>query len=285
MISSETGKVTSSLLLRIFEARDDLWWACRTLWHLAQAATYLGEWDASLSYCKRALEHGNTLEDLRLKVVGLYRTGAAHIQRGNIERGLRYCDEALALRPIPYDVAMAKVFRGYGQVKAGRPEDGIADLSDAINWLDRSGLRHVRLAPVLRLAEGHLRLGRFASERELVEEVLVIAQARGYRYLEGLARRLMAECIAETSPAIAEEHLTETLRIFDSIGARNDLAKTLVTRATLCQNHDKLVARRMLEEAGAIFESLGTLDEPIRVKAALDRIEVELFSAGYSSSD
>src|SRR6266446_1102953 len=72
----------------------------------------------------------------RFKVLGLYRTGSAHIQQGDIECGLLYCDEALALEPIPYDVAMAKVFRGYGQIKAGRLDAGIAELREAIDWLD-----------------------------------------------------------------------------------------------------------------------------------------------------
>ncbi len=104
----------------VLEAQKNLWWASRTLWNTAQAAIYLGDWEAGLAYCRRVLAHAATLGDARLKVVGLYRIGAAHIHQGDIERGLRCCDEALALNPLPFDVAMAKVFRGYGQIRAGR---------------------------------------------------------------------------------------------------------------------------------------------------------------------
>jgi len=260
--------------LAIFEARDNLWWAGRTLWHLAQAAIYLGDWQASLSYCRRALAHGEALNDLRLKVVGLYRTGSAHIQQGDIECGLRYCDEALALEPIPYDVAMAKVFRGYGQIKAGRFDAGIADLGEAIAWLERSGLSHVRLAPALRLAEGYLGRGEVAAARVAVDDVLSRSRATGYRYLQGLADRLMAECLAGESPAIAMQHVTDALRIFKAIDARNDLAKTLVTQAKLAQSYGNLTeARGLLGEAGEIFEALGTIDEPARVKAGLAALD------------
>jgi tetratricopeptide (TPR) repeat protein len=214
------------------------------------------------------------LNDLRLKVVALYRTGSAYIQQGDIERGLRCCDEALALKPIPYDVAMAKLFRGYGQIKAGLLDGGIAELDEAIAWFESSNLRHVRLMAALRLAEGYLRQGELASARELSEDVLIRSRATGYRYLEGLANRLLAECLAADSPALAMQHATDAQRILKAIDAQNDLAKTLVTRGKLHQLDGNFVeARALLEEAGAIFETLGTLDEPARVKLALAALQ------------
>jgi tetratricopeptide (TPR) repeat protein len=213
------------------------------------------------------------VNDLRLQVVGLYRTGSVHIQRGDIERGVRYCDEALALKPIPYDVAMAKVFRGYGQIKAGRLDEGIADLRQAITWFEQSHLSHVRLPATLRLAEGYLRRGEVAAARELIDDVLSNSRAIGYRYLEGLAEHLIAECLALESPVLAMQQVTDAQRIFEATEARNDLAKALVTRAKLSQSNP-VEARRLLNEAMGILEALGTIDEPARVSkalAALDR--------------
>ena len=129
----------------ILEAQNNLWWASRTLWNTAQAAIYLGEWEAGLAYCRRVLAHATTLDDRRVKIVGLYRLGSVHIFQGDIERGLRCCEEALTLNPPPFDVAMAKVFHGYGQIKAGRLDGGIAELTEAIAWFDRSSLHHVRV--------------------------------------------------------------------------------------------------------------------------------------------
>jgi tetratricopeptide (TPR) repeat protein len=258
----------------VLEAQGNLWWASRALWNTAQAAIYLGEWEASLAYCRRALAHAKTLDDPRLKVVGLYRTGSAHIHQGDIEHGLRYCEEALALNPLPYDVAMAKVFHGYGEIRAGRLDTGIAELTEAIAWFDRSRLHHVRVAPALRLAEGYLSRGELGTARALIDDVLTMSRAKGYRYVEGLAHRLLGECLAQESPAAAAEHVDAAQRIFASTGARNDFAKTLVTRAKLHQADRNFVeARALLEEAGAIFETLGTLDEPARVIAALAALD------------
>jgi len=260
--------------LAIFEARDNLWWASRTLWHLAQATVYLGEWDASHSYCRHALALSTTLNDLRLKVDGLYRTGAACIQQGDIERGLRCCDEALALEPIPYDVAMAKLFRGYGKIKAGCHDAGIAELWEAIAWFDKSHLGHVRLMATLRLAEGLILQAKLESARKLLNEVLSESRVIGYRYLEGLAHRLIAESLVTESSAIGMQHVTYAQQIFETIDARNDLAKSLMTRAKLSQgSSDTAEARGLLEKAVAIFEALGTLDEPPRVRSALAALE------------
>ena len=94
--------------LSSFESQSNLWWAGRTLWSLSVAANCLGEWDTSLDYCQRALDHGVTLNDLRLKAVSWLRMGSAYIQRGDLERGSECCNRALDLAPNPFDRAMAK---------------------------------------------------------------------------------------------------------------------------------------------------------------------------------
>ncbi len=55
---------------------------------------------------------------------------------------MQCCNEALALGPLPFDAAMAKAVRGYGEIKAGRLDDGIADLSEAVAWFENSRLRY-----------------------------------------------------------------------------------------------------------------------------------------------
>ena len=87
--------------------------------------------------------------------------------------------------------------------------------------------------------------------------------------LEGVASWLMGECLASESPAAAERQVEKAIAILEPIGARNDLARAMVTRAALRQAAgDIAAARELLDQAGAIFQALGTLDEPARVEAA-----------------
>src|SRR6516225_5002609 len=187
----------------------------------------------------------------------------------------QYCDEALALGVLPFDAAMAKAVRGYGKIKLGLVDAGIADLSEAVRWFEKSGLLYSHGRYSLFLAEGFLRRGDRTAARPVIGALLQTSRALGYSHLEGTACWLMGECLATEAPASAEPYVETAMEILEGIGARNDLARTMVTRAALRQAADDLTtARYLLDQAGAIFHELGTLDEPPRVeaaRAALDR--------------
>ncbi len=260
--------------LAIFEARGNLWWAGRTLGHLTWAANALGEWEASLNYCRRALEHASALDDLRLKTRGWWRMASACVQQGDLERGVVCCNEVLALAPIPYDIAMARAVRGYAEIMAGRVHTGMAELREAAGWFESARLRHSHLRLDLWLAEGHLFQGDRATARPLIEEVLRASRETGYVYFEGLACWLMSECLAADAPLAAAEWVEMATGILERIDARNDLAKAMITRAALRQRDgDKAAARQLLEKADAIFRALGTRDQPVKVGAALATLD------------
>jgi class 3 adenylate cyclase/tetratricopeptide (TPR) repeat protein len=256
--------------LAIFEARGNRWWAGRTLWHLTAIANYLGDWAASLNYCRRGIEHGVALQDLRLKVVGWTRLGLAHIQQGDVERGLTCCNEALGLAPLPRDAAWARVILGHGKIKAGRLDEGIAELSEGLAWFESSHMRWTHTIGAVWLAEGYLHRGDRAGARPLIERVLATCRATGYLHYEGRACWLMGEYLADDAPAAAEDHVETAMRIFETVGARNDLAKAMVTLAALRQRAgDIAAARQLLEAANVIFHTLGTHGEFGRIDAAL----------------
>jgi hypothetical protein len=108
----------------------------------------------------------------------------------------------------------------------------------------------------------------------VLEEVLATSREGGYRYLEGVAGRLLGEVLASEDPAVAIGHLEAAARILEEVGARNQCAKVLVARAGLCQAAgDRAGARQLLERALALFKALGTLDEPPRVRTALAALQ------------
>ena len=269
---------TGERALTYFEGRGDHWWAARTLWFLSVAANYLGEWGASIDYCRRGIAHGAALGSPLSRSVepqGWARMGLAYIQQGNIERGLQCCDEALTLDPIlARDAALAKVGRGYGQIKAGRFEEGFSEMREGLAWQNRSGLRFTYLSLALLLAEGYLRRGDTVSARPLIQDVLKGSKAGGYLHIEGRACWLMAECLAGEGSATAEDNIELSMQILERVEARSDLGKAMLTRAALRQRAgDTTEARRLLKRASTLFGELGTLDEPARVEAALAALD------------
>jgi hypothetical protein len=77
------------------------------------------------------------------------------------------------------------------------------------------------------------------------------------------------------------------MKILERIGARNDLARAMVTRAALRQAAgDIATAYALLDEAHRIFRVLGTLDGLAQVdaaRAALDRGSSMSLLAGAGS--
>jgi class 3 adenylate cyclase/tetratricopeptide (TPR) repeat protein len=254
--------------LAVFEAKGHIWWACRTLSHLSPIANALGDWRRGFAYCRRALDHGLALDDLRLKVSGLLRTASTHIQQGNWQQGLRLCEEALALGPTPFDAAAITAIRGYGMVKAGRILEGTDEIERALTWYERSHLSYTRSLFSLWLADGYLRSGQRDRARAVAGEVATSSAELAYRHLLAVANRLLGESLSAEDPVAATRLLTEAERALDEIGVRNELAKTWVAQARLATSPS--AARVLLEQALGVFQELGTIDGAAHVRELLD---------------
>jgi hypothetical protein len=162
------------------------------------------------------------------------------------------------------------VVRGYGKIKACRLNDGITELRDALAWFESSHMQWTYVIGAVWLAEGYLRSGDRTAARPLIDYVLETSRATVYRQYEGRGCWLMAECLAAEAPASAENYADSAIRIFEEIGARNDLAKALVTRAALHQNASEAeTARHLFDQARATFQALDTRGEFARIDAAV----------------
>lgn len=279
------GAEVGERALRTFEALGNRWWAGRTLSHLAAASNALGQWDRALGYCQRALNHGMAVDDLRLKASALVRMGLTHIQKGEVAAGLRRCEEVLTLSPTPYDAAAARGIRAYGLVKDGRLTEGIAEFKDVLDWYARSDLRFTRYQFTLWLGEAYLRAGELDLARTVSEEVLEASRGIGYGLLEAIANRLLGECLLSSDTAAAARHLTVAVEVLRRSGARDHLARALVSEAALRRAQGDLPgARAGLEESLAIFEEAGTLDEPRRVREALAMLDADRPAGGPAAN-
>jgi tetratricopeptide (TPR) repeat protein len=200
--------------------------------------------------------------------------GSVHVQRGDPRSGIMCCDEALSLAPSPYDEAHAKAVRGYGQIKMGRLDAGVAEVTEALAWFENLRLRQPSLRWALWLVEGHLLRGDVGRARSLAIDILNESREAGYRHIEGLACWLMSDCLSCDDPGAAEEYVEQAIRIFEAIGARNDFAKALATRAGLLWHAgDSVAARQLFGEARDIFAVLGTRNEQTMVEKALGEVD------------
>ena len=247
--------------LDVFERRGNRWWASRTLSQLIPAANALGEWQRSLSYCARALEHGIATDDLRLKVSAYIRFASTQIQRGDWRSGLDYCDQAKGLAPVQYDAAALRAIRGYGFIKAGRAAEGTVELAAALVWYDQAHLRYTQTLFTTWLAEGYLRSNERQQAQRLLQDVLATSTELGYRHLRAVAHRLLAECLRDANVVAAADHLRQALEIIELVDSKSELAKTWLI-ATSFANGLVEPSRRAAAREQALSElrELGTVD-------------------------
>jgi tetratricopeptide (TPR) repeat protein len=166
------------------------------------------------------------------------------------------------------------VVRGYGKIKTGHVDEGVGELKEGLAWFESSQMRWTQVIGAAWLAEGYLRQGNYTSARTLVAELLATSQRSGYRHYEGRACWLMSEYLAVKGCPSAEEYVETAIRILESVGAKSDLAKAMITWAALRQRAgDTATARRLLEQAAAISQTLGTLDELARTAAVLATLD------------
>ena len=146
-------------------------------------------------------------QDLRLKRGRLGAPGLAHIQaRRRSERGLQCCNEALALRPHPTRCRGWPRWYGVTGIKAGRLDDGIAELSELSLGLRAHTCADLWSSACCGLPRA-IFAGRSRHARPLDRSRAQTSRTTGYLHYEGRACWLMGECLAAEVPASAEDHV------------------------------------------------------------------------------
>ncbi len=90
------------------------------------------------------------------------------------------------------------------------------------------------------------------------------------RYELGFAHRLLGEISLKNNPAQAAPHLEKSIAIFQEIKAENELAMAYAGYGRLHKKQGEIArAREYLTKALKIFERLGTLIEPEKIREIL----------------
>jgi len=103
-----------------------------------------------------------------------------------------------------------------------------------------------------------------------LKEGLEIAERCGARYYIGWAHRLLGEISSETNTAKSADHFEKSITMLREIRAENELAMSYAGYGRLLKEQGSMVqAREYLTKALEIFERLGTLIEPDKVREEL----------------
>jgi len=263
-------------LLRMMEQRFNLRWYVRGLGAVPRAYICLGCWDKAVEEGQKALKVAEESSDNSLVVFAAWTLSMAYTWRGDLGRGVEYGELALQKAVAPADKAWAQRGLGWALCRAGEPKRGIELLVAALAIVRPSGHMPTEITTTCILGAAYWLAGEDDKARQTLEEGLEIADHCGARYYLGWAQRLLGEIALKANLAQAAAYFEKSIAVLQEIKAENELALAYAGYGRLHkQQGHNAKAQDYLTKALEIFERLGTLIEPDKVREELAKLPKE----------
>jgi tetratricopeptide (TPR) repeat protein len=257
-------------LLRTMEQRFNLHLYLRGLVGASRAYICLGLWNDAVEEAEKALKVAKEASDQSLVAFTTWTLSMAYTWRGDLGRGVEYGELAFQKAVTPADKAWTGRGLGWSLCRDGVTNRGIKLLGDAAEIVRASGHMASKIPTACILGAGYWLAGKDDKARQTLEEGLEMADRCGTRYYQGWAQRLLGEIALKTNPTQAASHFEKSIAIFRDIKAENELALAYAGHGRLHKQQGEIAqAREYLTKALEIFEGLGTLIEPDKVREEL----------------
>jgi class 3 adenylate cyclase/tetratricopeptide (TPR) repeat protein len=257
-------------VLRTLEQRFNLHLHTYALSVASRAFGILGRWDEAVEEGEKALSVAEEFSDNSLISFVAWNLSIAYAWIGELARAVEYGELASRKAPTPADKAWAQRSLGWALCRAGEPSRGIELLSAVLPIFRAGGFLACETDLTCFLGEGYWLAGEDDKARQTLEEGLEMATRCGARYCIGFTQRLLGEMALKNNPAQAPSYFERSIAIFREIKAANELAMAYAGYGRLHKQKGQIAkARKYLKRALEIFERLGTLIQPDKVKEEL----------------
>jgi tetratricopeptide (TPR) repeat protein len=234
------------------------------------ACTELGRWDEAIRLGQDALEVAREFEDSSLMAWAGWTISLAHTCRRDMKRAIESGEMALGSAHSPADKVATQGPVAFAWCHAGEPEKGIEVLTGLMALSQAAGFVSATIPHTHFLAEGYWLAGDFEKAAETASQLLELAGRCGARCHQGKAHRVLGEVALKTDPNEAGPHFDQAISIFRETKAENELALAYAGNGRLHKKMGNMAdARGYLTQALEIFERLGTLLEPDKVREEL----------------
>ncbi|NIS62889.1 MAG: tetratricopeptide repeat protein [Proteobacteria bacterium] len=257
-------------VLRTMEQRFTLRWYVRGLSGVSRVCSYLGCWDEAMEAGQKALNVAEEFSDNNMISFAAWMLSMAYTWRGDLARAVQYGELAVQKAPTPADKTWVGRGLGWTLCRAGEPKRGIELLTTTLTAFRAASWMPGVIPTTCTLGEGYWLAGEDDKARQMLEEGLGIANRCGARYYAGFAQRLLGEIALKTDPARAAPYIEKSIAMLGEIKAENELAMAYAGYGRLHRQQGEIgQAREYLTKALEIFERLGTLIEPDKVREEL----------------
>ncbi len=256
--------------LRVLEQEFNLRFFVWSLSGATWAYSMLGRWDEALAEGQKALKAAEEYSSNSLICFAAYMVSWALTSKGELDQAVEYANLAVEKAPTPADKAWAQMRGAWALCRAGQPERAVEIWKSVLPIYQTSQYAYGESLTMLCLGEAHWLIGNYHDARHSLLEGLRVAEECGMRYLLGWTHRLLGEVALKTNPAEAAMHFEKSISILQEIKGENELALAYSGYGRFHkQQGNTKQAREYLTNALGIFERLGTLIEPDKVRQEL----------------
>jgi tetratricopeptide (TPR) repeat protein len=199
-----------------------------------------------------------------------------YTSKNDLGQALEHAELAVQKAPTPADKVWSQAFLAWVWCRMGEPHTGIETLVQIVSMQRAVGFVWGELIFALYLGEGYWLAGEYDKATQTLRELLHVAERCGMQFLVGSAHRFLGEIALHTNLAQAAPHFETSIAILRTIHAENELALAYVGYGRLHQQQGHIAqARDDLTRALEMFERLGTLLEPDKVRQTLAELPQE----------
>ena len=258
--------VVVRLMEQKFNLRTYTWSLCGISW----AYSCLSRYDEALNQAHKTLKVSEEYLNNGLISFAAFIISIAHLYKGEYDRSIKYGDLAVQKAPTIAEKVWAQTFYGWSLCRAGKVRQGVELLASLVPMYGATGFLPGEIILTLHLCEGYWLSGEYGKARQTLEEVLPLAERCGMKLYIAWAHRLLGEVALKTDAAEAARHFEKSIAIHREIKVENELALAYAGYGRLFKQQGNIEqARDYLSKALEIFERLGTLIEPDKVRKDL----------------
>jgi len=234
------------------------------------ALTFHGHWDEAVEEGQNALNIAQKYLDDNMISFAAFAISLAYTWKGDISRAIEYGEMAVEKASTPFYKTQAQCVLAKAWCHAGEMQKGI-ELLDVSVKLMRTGrviLGEIGWSNVL--AELYLMAEEYDKAEQTAKRALEVATRCGANYQIGRAYRLIGEVALKLNYSEALSRFEKSISLFKETKAENELAKAYAGCGRYYKKQGNTAqASEYLTKALEIFERLGTLIEPDKVKEEL----------------
>jgi tetratricopeptide (TPR) repeat protein len=261
-------------VLGIMEQKFNLRCYVMSLAGAAWAYSHFGNWDHAIRDGKKGLEAAEEYSNNSLISFVAYAIAVANTLRSDQGQALEYAEMAVQKAPTLGDRVFAQNGLAWALCRFNEPLKAI-ELGNTLVQLYQA----VRFVPgeiIARLivGESYWLAGEYDKANQEIEEGLKLAENSRMKFYMGWGYRLLGEIALKTNTEQAKFHFEKSIEVLQKIKADNELALAYAGFGRFYKQQDqKKEARKYLTRALDIFERLGTLNEPEKVKEELSEMQ------------